>query len=53
MHGEAQPLSNSTTLLPEAAQLQFLTNLELEFDAAVVEIPREWGQAGAFPRLTQ
>lgn len=51
MHGELQPLSKATTLLPEMAQLQHLRRMELEIDAAVVELPPEWGQADAFPRL--
>ena len=51
VHGDSMPLSNATTLLPEAAQLQFLTRMELEIDAAVVGLPPEWGQPGAFPSL--
>jgi hypothetical protein len=42
---------NATLLLPELAQLRFLTHLEMEIKLALTGMPPEWGQAGAFQSL--
>lgn len=45
------PPSRASLLLPELAQLLHLRTLRLELDSAQPGLPREWGQAGAFPSL--
>ena len=42
-------------LVPELAQLQWLTTLDYGPDGHSIDaaIPPEWGQPGAFPRLTR